>query len=336
VVVVDLDGAHGRPLTEQPGAPLVITPAASESLNTLIRGQRDPLLDLIVSHGCVLFRGFDVTTPEAFHDVAATLTPEMANYVEGSSPRVMITDKVYTSTEYPARYFISLHNELSYAHRWPRLLYFFCQAEPDEGGETPLCSSATVFQQLPSEIRQRFLERGIRYTRNMHGGAGIGLSWQTVFETDDRAWIEDYCRSGAIEYSWTPEGGMRTSQIRPAAVRHPRSGAELWFSQADQWHPTNLEPKTRRALVSSMPEADFPINATYGTGEPIEDEILDIVRATYRAAMITFPWRKGDVLVVDNMLVAHGRMPYTGPRRVLVAMGGLTALNEVELLGAAA
>jgi alpha-ketoglutarate-dependent taurine dioxygenase len=33
-------------------------------------------------------------------------------------------------------------------------------------------------------------------------------------------------------------------------------------------------------------------------------------------------WNTGDLLVIDNVLVGHGRRPFTGSRRVLVAMTG--------------
>jgi alpha-ketoglutarate-dependent taurine dioxygenase len=54
----------------------------------------------------------------------------------------------------------------------------------------------------------------------------------------------------------------------------------------------------------------------------------------YREAAVCFAWQKGDLLMVDNMLVAHGRAPFTGPRRILVAMaekieaGSLTQCNN--------
>jgi len=36
---------------------------------------------------------------------------------------------------------------------------------------------------------------------------------------------------------------------------------------------------------------------------------------------VAFPWETHDVLLLDNMLVCHGRKPYKGERTILVAMG---------------
>ncbi|WP_281425855.1 TauD/TfdA family dioxygenase [Polymorphospora rubra] len=33
-------------------------------------------------------------------------------------------------------------------------------------------------------------------------------------------------------------------------------------------------------------------------------------------------WRAGDLLLIDNVLTAHGRRSFEGTRRVLVAMSG--------------
>jgi alpha-ketoglutarate-dependent taurine dioxygenase len=47
---------------------------------------------------------------------------------------------------------------------------------------------------------------------------------------------------------------------------------------------------------------------------------VETIRAAIAAETRSFPWQTGDILLVDNMAVAHGRAPYEGERRVLVAM----------------
>lgn len=65
---------------------------------------------------------------------------------------------------------------------------------------------------------------------------------------------------------------------------------------------------------------ELPRYACYGDGTPIEEEDLDNIREAFREETVLFEWRAGDTLIVDNMLVSHGRTSYRGHRRVLAAM----------------
>jgi Taurine catabolism dioxygenase TauD, TfdA family len=294
---------------------------------------REYLESTLVKSGAILFRGFAMRRPEDLEELVSSLTPQMLNYIEGSSPRIRLTEKVYTSTEYPPEFAISMHSELSYAHAWPSKLFFLCLTAPQAGGETPLADCQRVYQMLDRTLLEPFLEKGVKYVRNLHGGKrGVGLSWQTVFETDDKAWVERYCEIGGIEYEWTKRGGLRTSQVRPAAIKHPVTGTPLWFNQADQWHPTNLPESVRASMLALMSEKDLPINAYYGDGSPLEPAVLDEIRRIFQQATVKLPWQEGDVLLVDNTRVAHGRNPFTGPRKVVLAMGGLVRLSDVEIV----
>jgi hypothetical protein len=76
----------------------------------------------------------------------------------------------------------------------------------------------------------------------------------------------------------------------------------------------------REYLLTEVKEAELPRNAHYGDGTPIEASFLDEIRAAYREETVTFAWQEGDILLVDNMLVAHGREPFVGPRKILVGM----------------
>lgn len=308
--------------------PLVVEPeqAASHhtaSLVALYAENRAELDAKLLEHGAILFRGFGVATADElalFARAAAHEGEGLSRYTDGTSPRSKAGAGVYTSTEYPPDYFISLHNELSYTHKWPRKAFFCCATPPQEGGETPIVDSRALLRSLPPDLVGRFREKGVRYVRNLHGGRGMGLSWQQVFETEDRAEVENYCREGGVEFNWKNGGGLRISQTRPATTKHPETGEEVWFNQADQFHTTEMDERTRAALLAFVKEEDLPKYAYFGDGSQLDVGMLDQIREATRRLMVLFTWRAGDLLMVDNTLVAHGRMPFKGPRKILVAL----------------
>lgn len=270
-------------------------------------------------HGALLFRNFNTSEAHEFEEfVKAVSSGELIEYHERTSPRSSVTGRVYTSTEYPASESIFPHNESSYNSTFPMKIFFFCHTPPTRGGSTPIADTRKVFQRIEPLIRERFVAEKYLYVRNFD--SDLGLPWQNVFQTDDMAAVEAYCRNADIECEWRSEGRLRTRQVRPAVARHPRTHEWVWFNHATFFHISTLEPRVRDALLKMVSEADLPNNTYYGDGSPIEPEVLDALRAAYQQEMIVFPWQKGDILMLDNMLTAHARQPFEGPRKILTAM----------------
>jgi alpha-ketoglutarate-dependent taurine dioxygenase len=252
---------------------------------------------------------------------------DLLEYAERSSPRVAVHGRVYTSTEYPSEQAICLHNENSYQHAWPLKLGFFCLQPPTTGGETPIADVRRVLARLDPDVREQFARRRVLYVRNYRHG--VGLPWSTVFQTTSADAVDAYCRDAGIETRWWPDGRLCTRQVRHAVVRHPQTGEPVWFNHAAFFHVTSLPAAVRAALEQSFAEEELPTQTYFGDGGAIDRPLLDHVRAAYRAETVTFAWERGDLLLLDNMLVAHGRAPYSGPRRILVAMAERVDAAEV-------
>ncbi|MBQ0984621.1 TauD/TfdA family dioxygenase [Streptomyces sp. F63] len=306
-------------------APLVVTPAdigaeaAPGGLIGHLRGL-DDVEALLIREKALVFRGFRVTGAE-LETVMDLLLPNRLAYVNGNSPRTKVGQNIYTSTEYPPEYTISMHNELSYAHRWPARLLFFCERAAETGGATPVVDGVRWLEALDPEVRERFAG-GVCYSQHLHGGRGFGKSWQETFETASRTEVEAFLTSTGASHEWTRDGGLRISQVRQSTVKHPVTGAEVWFNQADQWHAAGLGDETAAALHRIMPEKDLPQSVSFADGSPIPAEYVRQVRDRGLETAVDVDWQAGDVLLIDNVLVGHGRRSFTGPRRVLVAMSG--------------
>jgi alpha-ketoglutarate-dependent taurine dioxygenase len=304
--------------------PLVIEPRlAGLRLADWATSHRTLVNEYLDRHGAILFRGFEVRQMRDFEEAirATTVASELLEYEYRSTPRTQVSGRIYTSTEYPAELSIPLHNEMSYSLQWPMKVYFHCVLPAQGGGETPIADSRRVYARVSPSVRARFAEKGVRYVRNY--GHGPDLSWQNVFQTENKAEVEDYCRRERIEFEWKPGDRLRTSQLCQAIACHPHTGEMVWFNQAHLFHTSTLEEKVRELLSAEFVEQDLPRNAYYGDGSRIETSTLNEILEAYRHETVSFTWHKGDVLMVDNMLVAHGRRPYSGPRKILVGMAEL-------------
>ncbi|MFC3898206.1 TauD/TfdA family dioxygenase [Lentzea rhizosphaerae] len=324
-----IDGFAHITESDRPGAPAVVEArTAGLDLSVWLRGNQETVDRHLYTAGAVVFRNFKVATAADFAAVAGDGGDEkLLDYVYGSTPRTKESKGVYTSTEYPPEETIPQHNEMAYARDWPLRLWFFCQLNAQGGGETPLADSRRVLERIPAAVRERFERDGIMYVRNY--GGGVDLPWQQVFETDDRETVERFCAANEIELEWLPDGGLRTRQICQAVVEHPRTHEVAWFNQAHLFHTSSLPAAVREDLLATFSPEQLPRNALYGDGTVIEDEAFTEIRAAFEAETVATPWQTGDVMLVDNILMSHGRNPYQGPRKVLVAMSGAwSALQE--------
>lgn len=305
----------------QPESPLhfLVEPAADGiSLASWAAGNLDIIERHLLKHGAILFRGFNVNNATVFESFATAIAGDLIEYSYGSTPRSRVQGAVYTSTEYPADQVIPLHNEMSYSRSWPMKIFFCCLNAPREGGETPVADSRNVFKSLDPRLRKRFEDRQVRYERNY--GEHLDLPWQRVFNTADRSQAEAYCRHAGIEFEWKSNNRLKTWQVCQAIAAHPRTGEVVWFNQAHLFHVSSLDLVAREQLLAYA-EGDLPRNAYYGDGSPIEESILDEIRGVYAEQSRSTAWQNGDVLLLDNMLIAHGRRAYNGARSVVVAMG---------------
>lgn len=281
---------------------------------------RDLIESRLTEDGGILFRGFAMPDIAAFQRfISAVSSHDLLEYRYRSTPRTEIEGKIYSSTEYPAPQEIPLHNENSYSTSWPLKIFFFCELPATEGGGmTPIADSARIYERISPEIRERFTEKKVMYVRNYGGGAD--LPWQDVFQAQDQSIVETFCRENGIEVEWLEQGRLRTRQVCQAVARHPKTGRMLWFNQAHLFHITALDPDFRSAMLDVFEPDELPRNAFYGDGSPIEESALEEIRQAYREEQTAFPWEQGDVLLLDNMAVAHGRTPYKGNRKVRVGM----------------
>jgi alpha-ketoglutarate-dependent taurine dioxygenase len=267
--------------------------------------------------GALFLRGAGIGSAEEFERFAGVFVQDLVRD-NGEHPRAAVTGGVYTPVFFAPEEKLLWHNENSFNARGPARILFCCLQPATTGGRTPVVDSRAVYAALDPALREEFVRKGVRYVRTY--GTGLGLDWPEVFRTTDRAEVEARCAADGMSFSWR-NGRLRTRCVRAAAVRHPRTGEPSWFNQAQHWHPSCLDREVRASLLASLGTAELPRTCTFGDGSPIPDDAMAAVLATYERLEVSVPWAAGDVMVLDNVLTAHARDPFTGPRRLLVAMG---------------
>jgi alpha-ketoglutarate-dependent taurine dioxygenase len=302
--------------------PLVIQPNSAEiEIISWTKNNREYLKTELFKHGAILFRGFDIKAVADFENFAQTICPNLfAEY--GDLPRTGEGGKVYGSTPYPADKAILFHNESSHLHCFPLKIWFYCVQPAEKGGETPIVDCRKAYKLLSLQLREKLASKQLMYTRNY--AEGLDVSWQNFFQTTDKKEVENYCRQAKIDFEWYDDNGLITRQIRPALAVHPNTSEPVFFNQIQLHHISYLDTDVRESLLSIFGESKLPRNVYFGDGSPITSEEIAEINAVYQQAQTSFSWQKGDIIMLDNMLAAHGRKPFVGQRKIVVAMAEMT------------
>jgi alpha-ketoglutarate-dependent taurine dioxygenase len=280
--------------------------------------QRDALRAVVAEHGAVLVRGLALgnaaQTAAVFERLGSGLMVEREAFAE----RQRYAEGVYSSAKWPATQPMCMHHELSYTLEAPSLMLFACLTAPNAGGVTGVADASAVLEALPTDLVQRFAAEGWMLLRSYNDE--IGASWEEAFGTDDRAAVERYCEANAIELAWQPDGSLRTRQRRSAVVRHPASGRACWFNQVAFLNEWTMDPDVHEYLVDVYGADGLPFNTSFGNGDPIGEDVVELLNQVYETHTLREPWQSGDLMLVDNIAMAHSREPFQGQREVLVGM----------------
>jgi hypothetical protein len=311
--------------------PLIITPAVENvDLAAWCASNQDTIEAHLDRYGAILFRGFDLQSAPDFEAVAASIASDLfAEY--GDLPPEEASERIYHSTPYPPDKMILFHNESSHLSSWPLRQFFFCVKPSEAQGETPLLDCRAVCDALDPEILEEFERKDLVYVRNF--SEGIDVPWQEFFHTDDQAVVEKTCADAGMGCQWT-EQGLRISQAAKAVRTHPRTGERIFFNQVQLHHVSCLDEETRTALRQLFDDEDLPRNVYFGDGTPIPDEVIERIGQVYEELCVETPWQKGDLIALDNMLVAHARRPFVGQRKILVAMGNMVRASDLAAAAA--
>ena len=298
--------------------------ASENSLSTLTQvhkwlgENKERLLEQLSRHGAILFRGLPVNSDSDFDSVIQSFGLKNFTYAESLSNAVRRnrTERVFTANEAPASVSIFLHHEMAQTPIYPSKLFFYCEQAAHSGGATPLCRSDILLQELTKQAPEfvaACLKLGVRYSNVMPNiddlESGQGRSWRSTLSTDDKSAAEDKLRKLGYQWEWLEQDSLRVTTAVLPAVRETDNGRQVFFNQ----------------LIAAFRGWKDARNATeksirFGDDSAISEEAM--AKAIQIGDELSFDmlWQSGDVVLVDNFLVMHGRRPFEGQRRVLASL----------------
>ncbi|PHT47057.1 Clavaminate synthase-like protein [Capsicum baccatum] len=302
--------------------PAVLSPnpnvvhTTKSQLPQIITQQKPWIASVLHQSGAILFRGFAVNSASDFNDVVEAFGYEELPYVGGAAPRTNVVGRVFTSNESPPDQKIPFHHEMAQVPEYPSKLFFFCEVEPGSGGETPIVLSHVVYEKMKNkypEFVERLEEHGLTYIRVLgeddDPSSPIGRGWKSTFLTKDKGVAEERAAKLGMKLEWIEDGVKSVMGPIPGIKFNQERQQKIWFN-------------SMVAAYTGWKDArNDPVKAvTFGDGRPLPAEVVHDCLNILEDESVAIPWKKGDVLLIDNLAVLHSRKSFTPPRRVLASL----------------
>ncbi|MNZ57331.1 Taurine catabolism dioxygenase TauD, TfdA family [compost metagenome] len=320
------------------GAPPLFIEAVDGAFPTLertlewVKENRETLDRLILEQGAIVLRGFPLVTAEHFNSLVDLFPAYERGYVGGGSPRAVVTGKVLEATQLAGSVKITQHSEMAYMRDYPPRIAFFGRLPAKTGGETTIASMREVTARLDPQLRSKLEQHGVRGVRNFAAPRtsssvvrdnADNKGWDVVFGTDSRAEVEELCKQTGMEPVWNPDGSLTLIGYTDAFSRHPVTG-ELFYRSIIHTNYLTYEnlPDGQDRKQALLRAGKLPTGYALGNGDELEREESRKLENIIEDAVVAWPWKAGDVMILDNLQVSHGRNPFTGERDTLVALLG--------------
>ncbi|XP_076886426.1 clavaminate synthase-like protein At3g21360 [Bidens hawaiensis] len=301
--------------------PAVLSPTAAinniGAFEEAIKAEKPWLESVLKKSSVILFQGFPVSSPCDFNTVVEAFGYPEAPYVGGRATRVNVVGRVYTANENPMDKRIPFHHEMSFIPNFPTKLIFFCEQEPRQGGETPIVLSNVIYEKMKEkhpEFVAKLEEHGTK-TTIIAGDEDDPLAvanrgWKSTYMTDDKKVAQQ--RAAKLEWMGNIVK-MKTGPV-PAIRFDEERRVKTWFNSL-------TGPSCIQLINGEDKTFDKVTCIQLGNDELVPNDAMEDCMRFLEEECVAIPWKKGDVMFVNNLTVLHGRRPLLKPpRRILASL----------------
>jgi hypothetical protein len=191
---------------------------------------------------------------------------------------------------------IPAHSELTYTPLRPEMQWFLCVKPAASGGETTVYDGSAILEAMKPATRKTFVDKRLKWKMEQPVPPAI---WQAMFgiRTADEA-IEIFQKFSGFQFRFADDGALTFEYLTPAIVTSKYTG--------------------RLAFANNYLVGGIPLEFEDGTPIP-SDYRWEILEVSERYA-IPIPWESGDVAMIDNNRVMHGRRKFKDTTRKIAAM----------------
>lgn len=258
---------------------------------SLLELDKEEIINLFKSYGFLLFRGFE-TNVETFREFSNSLSRDFMDYTGGAFNRRIVNDDKTILTVNDFKDEVKLHGEMYYTNKPPLMVWFFCANPPLKDGETIVCDGEQFFHELSNSMKDLFSKKQLKFPGNLKKE-----NWQEKFKTNDLNVVKDICKGNGMEVQIKEDESI-DFQFITSAIHKSRTGQDDVFINS-------LLPGKK---INSK-------SVCFDDDSEITDEIISELDEIAERITIDISWQKGDILMIDNTRIMHGRRAFDDDQR---------------------
>ncbi|MDJ0556204.1 MAG: TauD/TfdA family dioxygenase [Microcoleaceae cyanobacterium MO_207.B10] len=258
---------------------------------SLLEIKQEEIINLFKSSGVLLFRDFE-NDLDTFTEFSNSLSTNFMDYTGGAFNRRIINNNATILTVNDFQDEVKLHGEMYYTNKPPLMLWFFCANPPLQDGETIVCDGQQFFDELSNSMKDLLSKKKLKFPGNY-----TKESWQKKFKTNDLNVVKEICQGNGMKVKTNEDESIDFQFICPA-IHKSRDGKHDVF------------------INSLLPAKKInPKLVCFDDDSEITDEIISELNEIAEKITVEISWQKGDILMIDNTRIMHGRRAFSDNQR---------------------